>query len=92
MTKTSARMELHRLLDLNASPKFPLAIDVDAMIVFLPDEEAHCDHVFWRGFVSSLFLNCALGFHFFMWHVFGDLLIRMGVQPSFPIKMKPFAD
>ena len=53
MTKTSATMELRRLLELNGSTRLPLALDTEDMIVFLPDEEAHCDHVFWRGVEAS---------------------------------------
>ena len=53
MTKTSARMELTRLRDLNASAKLPLEVDEEDMLVFLPDEETHADHVFWRGMQNS---------------------------------------
>ena len=49
MTKTSVRMELSRLRNLYATATLPLLVDEEDMIVYLPEEEAHCDHVFWRG-------------------------------------------
>ena len=42
-----------------------------------------------RSFVSEFFLKLALGFHFFMWWTFGGLMIQMGAEPSFPIRVKP---
>ena len=49
MTKTSTRMELSRLQSLHASEALPLLFDEKDMIVFLRENEAFCDHVFWYG-------------------------------------------